>query len=129
MSALTNYAENALIDHLLRNIPLTSPTALYVALLTASATETGSTAAEVVPGANTYERKVVAFDSPTNGVTQNTTVLSWTDMPTVTVSHIGIMDALTGGNMLYHGLLTYPVAINAGEPYLMAAGTIILSLA
>jgi len=105
MADLCNYLEGKLVDHVLRNTSLTSPTTIYVALLTGDPGEAGDTTDEV-DGAS-YERQSAAFDAHTDGVTQNTADIefpqaeeSWGE-----ITHILLMDAISGGNALFHQIL------------------------
>lgn len=64
MSQMTNYLENALFNHVLRDTPYTSPSTLYVALHTADPTEVGATG-EV--SGSSYARQAITFVAPTDG--------------------------------------------------------------
>lgn len=122
--AKSDYLENALVNHVLRNTALTSPTVVYVALSTTDPLDTGAGITE--PVALGYARVAVEFDAPTNGVTQNTNVEtfgpasgSW-----ATLTHMAVFDALTGGNMLYHGILTASKTVDDGDSIEFAAGNL-----
>lgn len=121
MSDFSDYLEDALLNHVLRNTALTSPTTVYVALSTADPTDDGSGLAE--PSGNGYARKAVTFDAPSGGVCENQVVTfdqasgSWG-----TLTHFAIMDALTSGNMLYHSALAAPKAVGDGDTAEFAAG-------
>lgn len=125
--AASNYLENALIDHVLRNTALTSPTTVYLALFTTDPTDAGS-GTEVSTGG--YARIAIAFDAPANGVTQNTSLESFTASGAGygTVSHWAIYDAATVGNLLYHGAMTTPRTINDTDTLEFAAGSISITL-
>ena len=129
MAALSNYLENALINHVLRNSALTSPTTVYVALFTSDAgeLEAGTLTNEVSGGS--YARQAVTFGAPTNGATSNTGAVSFTDMPAGTVTHAAIMDASTAGNVLFHAALTQSKTLNAGDTFTLASGDLDASLA
>ena len=57
MANMTNYLENKLIDHLLRGIPYTAPTTLYIGLFTSAPGEAGG-GTEVSGGS--YSRGLIA---------------------------------------------------------------------
>ena len=110
----SDYLENALINATLRGAPFPTPNALYIALFTADPTDANITANEVVGG--WYSREDITqggainsgFTSPSNGVTSNAKVLTFppvTDAQ-VTITHFGIYDAASGGNLLIHGPMT-----------------------
>lgn len=128
MSAFSNYLENAIVNATLRNTTYTSPTTVYVALFTTDPTDAGS-GTEVSGGS--YARQSCAFDAPSNGATANTSTITF-PVATAnwgTVTHFGIYDASTSGNLLYHGALTASKVINNTDQFLFNAGEIDITLA
>lgn len=104
MAALSNYLENKLVDHVLRNTAYTSPTTVYVALYKSDPTDADS-GTEVSGGS--YARKAASFSVPSDGSTSNSADI---EFPVATgswgtVTHFGLKDALTSGNLLLHGKL------------------------
>jgi len=99
MSDLSNYLENALINHVLRNTTLTSPTTVFLGLFTAVTDAEAGTGTEVsVTG---YARQPVVFDAPSNGATQNTAVEDFGPLIGAgTVTHAALFDAVSGGNAI-----------------------------
>lgn len=126
MSQLSNYAENALINVLLRNTAYTTPTTVYLALCT-TATSDSALGTEVVGGS--YARQAITFGAPSNGVSSNTGAVSFTAMPAAMVTHAAIMDAPTSGNMLFHGPLSASKTTTAGQTLTFAIGDIVATLA
>lgn len=128
MSAMSNYLENALVNHVLRNTAMTSPTTVYVALHTANPAEDAS-GTEVSGGG--YARQACAFDAPADGVTQNTAIETWTASGAAygTVTHFAIWDASTVGNMLFYGALDTSRVVNDGDTIEFAAGALSVTLA
>lgn len=128
MSEMTNYLENALINHILRNTSMTSPTTVYVGLHTADPTEAGNVG-EV--SGNGYARQATAFDAPSDGVTQNTAVETFTASGGNwgTVTHFTIWDAVTAGNPLFYSPLDTSRVINDGDSAEFAAGALTVTLA
>src|SRR5690606_35622621 len=114
--ALSNYAENKLLDHILGTAAFTMPTQVYVALFTAdNGLESGVLTGEVSGGA--YARVAVDFGAASGGVANPTATVtipqatgSWG-----TVTHVAIMDAPSGGNVLLHGPLTQAKSVTAGQ--------------
>lgn len=105
MTAFTDFLENELLDHVLRNNAYTAPTTIYVGLYTTATSDAGG-GTEVTGGA--YARQTMAFDIAAAGATQNTADVTF---PTATaswgtVTHAALLDAVTAGNMLFHGILT-----------------------
>ena len=128
MAEFSNYLENAVINAVLRNTSYTSPTTVYVGLYTTDPTD-ADTGTEVSGGS--YARTSVAFDAPSNGVTQNTSDITF---PTATaswgtVTHIGIHDASTGGNLLFHTALDTSKAIDSGDIFKITTGNLTVTLA
>jgi hypothetical protein len=127
MAEMSNYLENALINATLRNTSYTSPTTVYVGLFTTDPTDAG-TGTEVSGGS--YARKSVTFGAPSNGVTTNSAAVEF-DQATGswgTVTHIGILDALTTGNLLYHTALDVSKAIDTGDIFKIAIGSLSVTL-
>ena len=134
MSALSNSAEKLLLDFLMTTGTATRPTAWYVALYTAAPNDasTGSTGGTEDSG-NGYSRQAVTFAAAATpgGTTTSTDAQSFTasggDFGTVT--HMAIIDASSGGNMLWHGALTTSRTVNDGDTLTFSAGNIDLTLA
>ena len=125
---MSNFLENALINATLRNTTYTSVATVYVSLWTSDPTDAGS-GTEVSGGS--YARTAVTFAAPSNGVTTNnadvtfpTATASWG-----TVGWIGINDALTSGNLLYHTALDTAKAIDSGDIFKIASGNLSVTLA
>jgi hypothetical protein len=128
MSELSNYLENALINVTLRATSYTAPTTVYVALFTTDPTD-AATGTEVSGGA--YARTAVTFAAPSNGVTTNSADVTF---PTCTlawgiVTHIGIYDALTSGNLLYHTPLDASKTVDAADIFKISSGSLSVTLA
>lgn len=129
MAALSDHAEKLLLDWLMTTGTAARPTEWYVALYTAAPSDAGG--GTEVSGAN-YSRQAVTFAAATSptGTTSNTNELIFTasagDFGTVT--HIGIHDAASGGNLLWHGALAASKTINDGDALVFAIGNIDLTL-
>jgi hypothetical protein len=128
MAEMSNYLENALINATLRNTTYTSPATVYVALFTSDPTDAGS-GSEVSGGS--YARKSATFAAPSNGVSTTSADINF-DQCTVawgTITHIGIYDALTTGNLMYHTPLNSSKAIDVGDIFKIASGSLTVTLA
>jgi hypothetical protein len=128
MAEFSNYLEDALINATLRNTAYTSPTTVYVSLYTSDPTD-ADTGTEVSGGS--YARTSVTFDAPSNGVTQNSADVTF---PTATaswgtVSHIGVHDASTSGNLLFHTPLDTAKTIDSGDIFKIETGNLTVTLA
>jgi len=128
MAEFSNFLENALINATLRNTTYTSPATVYVSLYTSDPTDADS-GTEVSGGS--YARTSVTFDAPSNGVTQNSADVTF---PTATaswgtVSHIGVHDASTSGNLLFHTALDTAKTIDSGDIFKIETGNLTVTLA
>lgn len=127
MAEFSNYLENAVIDAVLRNTSYTSPTTVYVGLFTTDPTDAGS-GTEVSGGS--YARTAVTFSAPSNGVTSNSADV---EFPQATaswgsVTHIGLHDAASGGNLLFHTILDTTKTIDSGDIFKIASGNLTVTL-
>jgi len=130
MAALPDHAEALLLDWLMTNGSATRPTAWYVALYTAAPSDSGG-GTEV--SGNGYAREAVTFAAATSpgGTTSNTGAVTFTasggDWGSIT--HIGIHDAVSGGNLLWHGAMTASKTVNDGDTLEFSIGNIDLTIA
>jgi len=128
MAEMSNYLENALINATLRNTSYTSVATIYVALYTTDPTD-ADTGTEVTGGS--YARTAVTFAAPSNGVSLSSADVTF---PTCTagwgtVTHIGLRDASTAGNLLYHTPLDTSKTIDSGDIFKISTGNLSVTLA
>jgi len=131
MAAMSDYLENKLIDHIFRAQSFAAPANLYFALFTAAPSDSGG-GTEVSGGS--YARVTMATalanwsgtqgagstsaSSGTSGAASNNIAITF-PTPTAnwgTITHFGIFDAVSGGNLLFHGALTVSKTVNNGDP-------------
>lgn len=131
MSA-TNYLETKLLNHVLGNGAYTPPT-LYVGLFTSgTGLEEGSVLSEVA--GNGYARVAAsAFGGYTVATGNTSSNAGHIEFPTATanwgtVTHIGLFDASTSGNLLLPSALTTPRDIQAGDAMRINAGSHTISV-
>jgi hypothetical protein len=124
---MSDYLENKITDHLFRGQSYTPPATLWFALFTASPNDAGggtevsggsyaraSLAASLANFAGTQGAGTTTASSGTSGATSNNVAVTF-PTPTAswgTVTHIGVFDASTGGNLLFHNVLTTPVLLD-----------------
>lgn len=144
MSAMSNYLENKMVDQLFRGQTAPTTSTLYVALLTAAPSDSGG-GTEVSGGA--YARVAVTSSlanwagtqsagsttasSGTGGQTSNNVAITF-PTPTATwgtVTHFGIYDASTGGNLLFYGALTISKTINQADTVTFPAASLSVTFA
>ena len=119
---ITDFLENELLDHCLGVGSFTMPAVVKLALFTADPTDTGNLANEVAGGA--YARQTVAFTAAAGGSCSNDADVTFPQATADwgTVTHIGIMNATTGGTMLWHGQLTTPKTVGSGDTFKIPTG-------
>jgi hypothetical protein len=127
MAEMSNYLENALVNATLRNTSYTSPTTVYVALYTTDPTD-ADTGTEV--SGNGYARQSVTFSAPSNGATSNSSAVEFPQATGSwgTVAYIGLRDASSGGNLLYHTALDASKTIATGDVFRISAGSLSVTL-
>lgn len=127
MAAISTYLANKLLDHTLRNVAYTPPSTVYLALYKSNP-GAGDTGTEVSGGG--YARRAVTFNPASGGQIVNSAdvvfpaaTASWG-----TITHIGVRDAATGGNLLYYAALSTAKTIAAGDQIKFPAGQISFSM-
>jgi hypothetical protein len=128
MAEISNYLENALINGTLRATTFTAPAAVYVSLHTADPTDAG-TGTEVSGGS--YIRQAATFAAPSNGASTTSADITFPQATGNwgTIGWIGIWDAQTTGNLLYHTALDASKAIDNGDIFKIASGSLTVTLA
>lgn len=126
--AKSDYAEKATLDWLLGGDDPTRPTGRYVALFQADPTDEG-TGTEVSGGSYARQEATFGAASTDAGVTTATTTadLDWINLPTVEITHVGIFDASTGGNLIYHGALTTSKTLTSGDNFTINSGQLTIT--
>ena len=130
MAALANYSEKLLLDFLMTSGSATRPTAWYVALYTAAPNDAGG-GTELSGDGYTRQAVTWAAASSPAGTTSNTNVPTFTANGGSwgTITHLGIWDASSSGNFLWHGALSASKTVADGDTIDFAAGNIDLTLA
>jgi hypothetical protein len=113
--SLSNTFETTVLTWLLTNNSATRPTAWYVALFTSNPAEDAS-GTEVSTSGTAYARQSVTFSVSGNTATNTAAI----EFPTATasygtVTHVGVFDALTSGNLIAYAALTTSKAIDTGD--------------
>jgi hypothetical protein len=127
---LSDYLENKLLDHLLKNTAYTKPD-LYFALLTAAPSDSGggtectggSYARKQITNDNTSFPQCAVFGTPKKSnavaIAFPTATAAWG-----TVTHWAVYDASTSGNLLIHGPLASANSVSSGDTPSIAVGQI-----
>ena len=127
MAEISNYLENALINGTLRGTTYTAPSTVYVGLYTIDPTD-ANTGTEVSGGS--YARQSVTFSAPSDGLTASNADVTFPQATANwgTVGWIGILDASSGGNLLYHTVLDAAKTIETGDIFKIASGNLTVTL-
>ena len=125
--SFTNFLETELLDHAFGNAAYTAPATHYLALYTAAPNDAGG--GTECTGTD-YVRKVVAFTT-SGDTTSNSGAVEY---PTAggswgTITHVGVFDALTSGNLMAYGTLTASKAIATGDVFRVPIGDLDITLA
>lgn len=133
MAALSDYFEEALLNHIFRNSTFTRPANIYVGLFTVAPTDAGG-GTEVSGGS--YARQALAtgassdWDAPSGGLTANTDQITFpaatADWGTIVA--VGLFDALSGGNLLFHGALSPARTVDDTDIFYFSPGNLQISL-
>ena len=125
MTAMSDYLEVALLNHVFRATPYTAPTTIYVALFSVATTDAGG-GTELAGGS--YARQSSTYVAPTSGIGKisNAAVLTFSNLTAGTVVGVGTFDALTLGNLLMYGPLTAQRTVVAGDNLTFAIGDLAL---
>lgn len=126
MADFSDYLENELLDHVFRNAAYTPAAAVYLGLFTAAPSDAGG-GTEVSTGG--YAREAITFGAASGGAISNTSAVEFTASGGNfgTITHVGIFDAATTGNLLAWKAITN-VTINDGDTLNFPIGDIDVAL-
>ena len=119
MSVLSNYAANTMLNALLYNHNT------YIGLHITDPGVLGDYGSEVSGGS--YIRQAVTFSDAGSRSSGNTTQATFTDMPAVIVSYIGVWDASTTGNLIAYKALASPITVADGYTFTVPASSLVIS--
>lgn len=141
--AFTDYAENKIVDAVIRNQTLGQPATWYVELFTTACSDSAagtpvsggsyaraSLAASLANWAGTQSAGSTTASSGTGGVTSNNAAINF-PTPSAgwgTVTHWGLYDASTSGNMWICAALTTSKTINSGDTVSFAIGALTVTV-
>lgn len=132
MAGWSDYLENEVLDHVFGGADYSRPATVYVGLFTAAPNDAGG-GTECTGGS--YDRADVTnnatnWPAASGGAKSNGTAITFV---TATgswglVTHFGIFDANSGGNLLAWGALTASKTIDSGDTASFAIGELDLTL-
>jgi len=134
--SLSDYAENKILSHSVGKATWAAISNVYIALykVTPNENTNGEEIATLEGAVSTnYSRLQTTADSwadPTGGSITNSQTLSFgpASVPWGDVEGVAVLDASTGGNIIWYGTFTSPRAIAAGEKLIFDPGAFVLSL-
>lgn len=130
MSAFSNYAEAAFVDHFLRNNAVGSPSSVFLALFES---DPGEDAAGTETGYTGYARQQATWTAlDANGQTRNAAAITFgangNASASVTITHAAIFDSATAGNALLYGPLASPKTLAVGDVLSFGINALVLTL-
>ena len=125
--SFSNYLETEILDHVFAGAAYTAPTTKYLALFTALADGEAGSVTEVTGGG--YARQTVAFTTSGNTTSNNAAV----EFPTATanygtVTHVGVYDAASSGNLMAYAALSSNKTIETGDVFRVPSGDLDITL-
>jgi hypothetical protein len=124
--SFTNFLETEILDHVFAGAAYTAPSTLYLGLFTSAPGETGG-GTELSGSA--YVRKAIAFTTSGDTTSNNAAV----EFPTATgswgtVTHVGVFDASTSGNLMVYATLTASKTVASGDVFRVPSGDLDITL-
>lgn len=126
--SFSNFLENEVLDHVFGGNAYTAPSTLYVGLHTSNPDEDDS-GSEISTSGTAYIRKSVAF-TVTGSAADNDAAVEF-DTATAswgTITHCGIYDAESSGNLLAYAQLATAKTIDTGDVFRIPAADLDISL-
>ena len=126
--SFSNTFETHVLNYVFTTTSVTRPTAWYLALFTSNPDEDAS-GTEVSTSGTAYARQSATFTVSGN-TASNTAAI---EFPTATasygtVTHVGVFDASTGGNLIAYSALSTSKAVGTGDVFRVPAGDFDLTL-
>jgi threonine dehydrogenase-like Zn-dependent dehydrogenase len=125
--SFSNFLETEILDHVFAGAAYTAPSTKYLALFTALADGEAGSVTEVTGGG--YARQTVAFTTSGNTTSNNAAV----EFPTATanygtVTHVGVYDASSSGNLMAYAALSSNKTIETGDVFRVPSGDLDITL-
>lgn len=132
MGSFSDHWENEILDHLFGKGVYNPPT-IYVGLSTADPGDDGASLAEPEDSGTGYARvetEAADWNAASSGALDNAAAIEFPEATASwgTVTHFGLFDAATAGNMLAHGSLSQSKTIGDGDTARFAIGDLDVSL-
>ncbi len=128
--SFTNFLETEILDHVFAGAAYSAPGTHYLALFTAVSDGEAGSVTEVSTSGTAYARVAVSFTT-SGDTTSNSGAVEYataTGSGFGTVTHVGVYDASTSGNLMCYATLTASKAIAAGDVFRVPAGDLDITL-
>jgi len=127
MSELSNFLEDKFLDVTLKGGTAYNVSTPHLALFITDPTDAGSGTECSWSG---YARQTMAFGTISGGSVTTSSEITFPPVAgsDVTITHIGVYDALTNGNLLYHTSLDSSKVLAATDTMSVAAGGVSVTL-
>jgi len=124
--SFSNTFETTVLTWVFTTGSATRPTAWHIALYTAAPSDTGG-GTEVSGGG--YGRQAVTFTISGNTASNNAAI-EWDTATSSfgTVTHVGVFDAASGGNLIAYAALTTSKTIDTGDVFRLPSGDLDITL-
>ena len=130
MANASNYFEGQIANWLRGTAFAAAPASIFVGLFNGDPTDTGSGGTEVTTTIRVAGRVAVTLGAPSDGVMTNSAEVTFgTAAGAATVTHYGIYDAASGGNLLVHGAVSTSRTYAIGDTCRFATGAITVTVA
>ena len=126
--SFSNFLETEILDHVFGGNAYTAPATLYLGLHTSNPDEDDS-GTEVSTSGTAYARQSIGFTVSGNTATSSADV----EFPTATasygtVTHVGVYDASSAGNLIAYAALSASKNISTGDVLRVPAGDLDITL-
>jgi hypothetical protein len=126
--SFSNTFETHVLNYTFTTTSVTRPTAWYLALFTSNPDEDAS-GTEVSTSGTAYARQSATFTVSGNTASNSAAI----EFPTATasygtVTHVGVFDASTGGNLIAYSALSTSKAVGTGDVFRVPSGDFDLTL-
>ena len=126
--SFSNTFETHVLNYVFTSTSVTRPTAWYLALFTSNPAEDAS-GTEVSTSGTAYARQSATFTVSGNTASNSAAI----EYPTATasfgtVTHVGVFDASTGGNLIAYSALSTSKAVGTGDVFRVPSGDFDLTL-
>jgi len=122
LADLSTHAANRALTWLMTGSSVARPASIYVGAFTSPSTEVSG---------NGYARQTLTFSNGSNRGASNTSTANFTASggPWGTITHLGLFDAATGGNLLWQGpLVSGAKLIENNDTLVVQAGNVTVLL-